>query len=826
MSYYREGVPKPLSAVVRNAAHASDPGSSLGRSRTSFPVYRNVRCDHQHNFATALAACLFFLFCVALLSSFGSIAWAAGCAAVGASPPAPQVTFLRSYRVSFNSPARLAVDADDQVYVADPINGRIVVRGADGRVVHQQNDLGFPNSVAVDSQGRIYVGDRNAGAVTVYTPGWQPLLVLGQGDGEFQLPGDIAIHATSGNVYVTDTDAHMVKVYDANGRPLRSFGGEGVGDGQLINPSGIFVAGDNVLVADHGNKRLQRFDLDGNYCAALYANSLTNPQGIWADSAGRIYVADAFQGQVMVLDGGGVQIDVLGGFGQRPGQLRTPLDVVMDAAGRLFVSSATSGRVDIFGVAPYTDPERYAPATVRIAPGQLDRGQAGSTVTGLIEVPGYPLSQVSVGSITANGVPAKVSPLLIGDNNRNGKPDVLVNFSGDALLATLPTAAQTTVTVRGSVGVMQFEAADVVAVVHTVANDDNDGDGDVVVADDDADGVVNNQDACAGSDAQQPVDASGCSIAQYCPAAGPAVGGYWRNHRQYVACVQQQARLFVNAGLISATQGRAVVTAAKAPGNRGANVARSQVREAGTVFGRAISRAPSGPPPSARAAVRSHASSDAVQTGGVLQGILGYLGYEFDEPTTDPVVDDAAEQSLTPLPDTENADLSPDPGSEKTEQSGREVAKAAEDAPAGNDKDAAQSAQQEPSEPAVSDSDRDGVSDYADMCPGSDAEDAVDTTGCSVVQLCPCDSQPTDRPWHTHRQYVACVADNADAFATTGLVSERQRAGLIDDAVTSSCGAANNEMASAQRDRDGQQHAAARHSVRRKGDRDNEGGAQ
>ncbi len=826
MSFYREGVPMTLLAVSRSATQAFDARRPLGRSRTSFPVYPIARCDDKHPFAAAVLACLFFLICIALLSLFSSIAWAAGCVAVGASPPAPQVSFLRSYRVSFNSPARLAVDADDQVYVADPVNGRVVVRGVDGRVVHQQKGLGFPNSVAVDGQGRIYVGDRNAGAVTVYTPGWQPLWGLGQGDGEFLLPGDIAIHAASGNVYVTDTDAHTVKVYDANGRPSRSFGGEGVGNGQLINPTGIFVAGDEVLVADHGNKRLQRFDLDGNYCASLHANSLTNPQGIWVDGAGRIYVADAFQGQVVVLDRGGVQIDVLGGFGQRPGQLRTPLDVVMDAAGRLFVSSATSGRVDLFGVAPYTDPERYAPATVRIAPGQLDRGQAGSTVTGLIEVPGYPLSQVAVGSVTANGVPAKAGLLLIGDNNRNGKPDVLVNFDGDALLATLPTTAQTTVTVRGSMGAMQFEAADVVAVVHTVTNDDDDGSGDVADTDDDADGVANNQDACAGSTAHQPVDASGCSIAQYCPAAGPAVGGYWRNHSQFVACVQQQARLFVNAGLITATQGRAVVTAAKASDSRGANVARSRVRGAGTVFGRAISRAPSGPPPSAPAAARSNASGEAMQTGGVLQSILAYLGYEFDEPTTDAVVDDAAEQSTASPSDTDEVNVSPDAGLEKTEQAAREIAKADEDAPAVNDEDAAESAPPEQSEPAVSDSDRDGVFDYADMCPGSDAQDAVDTTGCSVVQLCPCDGQPTDRPWQTHRQYVACVADSADAFATAGLVSERQRGGLIDDAVTSSCGAANNKMAAEQSNRDRQQHVAARRSARSKRDRDNDGGAK
>ncbi len=821
MSRYNEGVPKPLSAVMRNAAHASGKGRLVGRSRTLWPVHATVHRGGIHRLPVVLVARLFFLLCLAVSSFFGPVARAATCPAAGAIPSAPPVTFLRSYRVSFNSPARLAVDADDQIYIADPVKGRIVVRDVDGRVAHEQRDLGFPNSVAVDGQGRIYVGDKTAGNVTVYARDWEPLFMLGQGDGEFMQPGDIAFDPATGNAYVTDTNAHRVNVYDPDGEWLRSFGEAGYRDGQFSSPGGLFVTADAVLVADQGNRRIQRFDLDGNFCAALGRRSLNHPYGIWVDGSGRILVADAFQGHVVVLDHDGNELGLISEFGHARGKLSTPLDLAMDTRGRLFVSSANGARVDIFGVSTYTDPERYVPATVQIAPGQLDRGQAGGTVTGLIEVPGYPLTQLVASSVTANDVPATAVPLLIGDNNHNGKPDVLVNFDGDALLATLPTAEQTTVTVRGSMGNMQFAADDVVAVVHTEADDD--AGGDIPDADDDADGVANDQDACPGGDGQQPVDASGCSIAQYCPATGPVAGGTWRDHGRYVACVRQRVRLFVRARLITARQGRAQVAAARASGTRrGANVAASRAGPVGTVVGGALRQASSNPPPRAPAVVAKQTAGEVVQTGGVLQDILAYFGFQLERGPGDLVADDAVEQSTAIPTNNDKRHAALDQDSEKTEQAAREETQAAADDTAANDPVTADTSEPTEPEPPVPDRDRDGVSDYADMCPGSDAQDAVDTNGCSVAQLCPCDGRPTDRSWRSHRQYVACVTDNTQTFAAMGLLSERHRTDLVADAAASSCGAANRRAASDQRNRDGEHQLA----MRRAGVSNNAGGAK
>src|SRR5207249_8668785 len=75
----------------------------------------------------------------------------------------------------------------------------------------------------------------------------------------------------------------------------------------------------------------------------------------------------------------------------------------------------------------------------------------------------------------------------------------------------------------------------------------------------DADGVADSLDLCPGTSAGVIVDANGCSIEQLAPCNGPASGGTWKNHGQYVSTVAQAAEAFVTLGLISADQAEEIV---------------------------------------------------------------------------------------------------------------------------------------------------------------------------------------------------------------------------------------------------------------------------
>jgi sugar lactone lactonase YvrE len=94
-------------------------------------------------------------------------------------------------------------------------------------------------------------------------PGYKP-----DGSTKFS-PTNVAI-APNGDIYVADGyGAYFINQYDARGKFLRSFGGNGKEAGQLACPHGLIVdtrgAEPYLLVADRTNNRLQRFTLDGRH---------------------------------------------------------------------------------------------------------------------------------------------------------------------------------------------------------------------------------------------------------------------------------------------------------------------------------------------------------------------------------------------------------------------------------------------------------------------------------------------------------------------------------------------------------------------------------
>jgi hypothetical protein len=84
----------------------------------------------------------------------------------------------------------------------------------------------------------------------------------------------------------------------------------------------------------------------------------------------------------------------------------------------------------------------------------------------------------------------------------------------------------------------------------------------VKLADSDQDGVPDYKDRCPNTPARAIVNACGCSIDQLVPCAGPASGGMWKSHGQYLRAVVVTATDFLNAKLITRKQWVEIVTRA------------------------------------------------------------------------------------------------------------------------------------------------------------------------------------------------------------------------------------------------------------------------
>lgn len=109
---------------------------------------------------------------------------------------------------------RVAVNAQNQLYILDAKRGRIHKFGADGEKMH--------------TFGR-----------------------YGAGAGEFDRDAaDIALDAR-GNVFVADTGNHRIVTYDADGQFVRSFGRKGRGNGEFVEPMALVtLPTGEILVKD------------------------------------------------------------------------------------------------------------------------------------------------------------------------------------------------------------------------------------------------------------------------------------------------------------------------------------------------------------------------------------------------------------------------------------------------------------------------------------------------------------------------------------------------------------------------------------------------
>jgi hypothetical protein len=292
--------------------------------------------------------------------------------------------------------ARIALDNDysGNYYVSDAISGSIFIYDPNRILTGELKNLQKPLGLAIDVNGNLLVGNNQAKRIEVYDPATGDLIHV-FGEGILKLPNAITI-GPFGQIYVTDSKQNTVWVFDASydSAPVRQIGSAGRGDGQLKFPIDTEiitrdVAGTvhEVFVADQSNHRIQVFDLHGNFLRTLappnieveveapeppegwwfgcgwgtpppdrqcppeprIRGSYTRLQALGSDTLDRLHVLDGFDANTVIVDPlTGELIDLYGDWGEGPGLLKVPMDLLVTEWGQAFISDSDNNELEAF----------------------------------------------------------------------------------------------------------------------------------------------------------------------------------------------------------------------------------------------------------------------------------------------------------------------------------------------------------------------------------------------------------------------------------------------------------------------------------------------
>ncbi|MEM7244554.1 MAG: NHL repeat-containing protein [Acidobacteriota bacterium] len=154
-----------------------------------------------------------------------------------------------------------------------------------------------------------------------------------------------------GRLFVVERDAHRVRLYSKTGTPTATIGRQGEKDGRFHFPTDLAIEGGEIFVLDAGNGRVQVFSLASNRWRRSFAPPLWfDPIDLRAIAVqgDRLAVLDTGRHQIWLTDREGSKWTTLGDYGTKPGELLQPAGCAFAPDGRLVVADAGNHRIQVF----------------------------------------------------------------------------------------------------------------------------------------------------------------------------------------------------------------------------------------------------------------------------------------------------------------------------------------------------------------------------------------------------------------------------------------------------------------------------------------------
>jgi sugar lactone lactonase YvrE len=282
---------------------------------------------------------------------------------------------------SFHYPYEIDIDSSGNLYVGDSYNHRVrkvttngvvtTLAGSGGNSYADGTGTGasfnYPQGIAVDSNGNVFVGDLNnnrirkvtpAGVVTTYAGSSYGYLDGTNTNAQFRSPNGLAVD-NSGNIYLADFNNYRIRKIDPDGIVTTVAGtNSGYVDGFVTNakfnhPSVVTLdSNGNMIVSDFDNFKIRKITPAGDVTTIGASGSFGRPCGVVADNYGNVFVADMTANRIQKISATGV-VTVIAGSGTSAyadgigtnASIYQPAGLVFDSSGNLFVSDQFNNRI-------------------------------------------------------------------------------------------------------------------------------------------------------------------------------------------------------------------------------------------------------------------------------------------------------------------------------------------------------------------------------------------------------------------------------------------------------------------------------------------------
>ncbi len=256
-----------------------------------------------------------------------------------------------------SSPVAISYDQQNDLYVVDQGNSRIVKLGPEYQFLKENGGFGLgisglsrPTDIVSDGGINFYVLDQGNNRIVRSD---RDLVFADEvrfnSNPDLQALGKIAAigYARTGRMYLVDPDNLKVIVLDKDYKIEQEL----LPPGGFSHCSAIYVTDEgDVYVYDRNDETLYKFDTFGNAAGKIQLQGIETLGGFVVHGK-EIIATDKATSEVLLFDLNGTRLASLGSAGSGPMNLSAPSGIARRNDGKLFVCDTGNNRVMIYEVA-------------------------------------------------------------------------------------------------------------------------------------------------------------------------------------------------------------------------------------------------------------------------------------------------------------------------------------------------------------------------------------------------------------------------------------------------------------------------------------------